>query len=309
MKALLLMIFLISFPSGGIKTISRLNQYTAEAAVAYQQQDYVKAITAYEYILNELDIQDDQLRLNLAHTYFRADLLEQAQEQYYLLAEHQSNNIRAVVSLQLGNIAARNKKYKQALRLYKKALIAEPSSEAARYNFELLKKYLHLHPEKAETEPEEEQQPEGTLPPPAKEAPRPKQNPAAAGNNQAETDVQEAASEGEQQQQENMGSQTAGDKEKEQDSGNTRGDSEGLNMESAKDGDSDTEQSQQQGNSQNIAEGDIRASTRRERLRQANLSPEKARLLLDALRNSELQYMQQLPKKATKKPKKGLPNW
>jgi len=304
MKAFLLLIFLVSLPSAGIRTISRLNQYAKEAAQAYQQEDYVSAITAYEYILHELDIRDDQLTLNLAHAYFKANLLKQAQEQYYLLAEHQSDNIRAIVHLQLGNIAAHDKKYKQALALYRKALIAEPSSEAARYNFELLKKYLQLHPEVAEAEQEDPQQPAGALPPPAEQAPSPKQNPDAGGNEQAETDTQEADTQGEKQDQESNNNQQIGDKEKEQDSGTSPGDAEGLNPE----GDADTEQPQN-GSDQHASEGDVRVRMQRERLKRANLSPEKAKLLLDAMRNSELQYIQQLPKKATKKPKKGAPDW
>ena len=301
MKVLLAIIFLISLPTGGIKTISRLNQYTADAAVAYEKEDFAKAITAYEYILNELDIQDDQLRLNLAHTYFRANLLEQAREQYNMLAGHQSAYMQAVVHLQLGNIAARNKKYKQALNLYKKALIASPANEEARYNYELLKKYLLLHPEKTEQEPYQEQT-ESELPPPADEALQPKQNPDNKGDKEAETETKEADEQGEQQKQSGQGSQQNGDKEKEQQSGNEPGETEGQNPE----GD---EANGEEGKTQNISEEDTRARMRRERLRNANLSPEKARLLLDAMRNSELQYIQQLPKKATRKPEKGKPDW
>lgn len=299
MKALLLMIFLLSFPSGGIKTISRLNQYTAEAAVAYHEQNYVKAITAYEYILNDLQIKDDQLRLNLAHSYFNANLLSHAQEQYALLANHPSNHITAVVHLQLGNIAAKSKKYKKALGLFKKALLAEPSNESARYNYELIKKYLQLHPDKEEAEPEEDEIEPDTTPPPADEVLQPKQNADTQGNNQGEADVDQPDTQGSQE------NNPAKENEKEQGSGNTTGDTEGQNEK----GDQNADQPQQQGSSENISEEDTRARTRRERLRQANLSPEKAQLLLDAMRHSELQYIQQLPKKATKKPEKGKPDW
>lgn len=307
MKALLLLIFLISFPSGGIKTISRLNHYTAEAAVAYQNRDYAQAIAAYEYILNDLGIKDDQLRLDLAHSYFRAEMFAQAQEQYYLLAEHPSSHIVSVVHLQLGNIAAKKKKYKQALSLLKKALLAEPANDAARYNYELLKKYLALHPElaQAEDKPEDDTATPDQTPPPAEEALQPKQKPDADGNGQAETDTDQPDNQGEQKKQNDQADKPAEEKEKEQSAGHTLGDTEGQ----ANTGDQDTEETQQQGGTQNSSEGDVRARTQRERLRQANLSPEKANLLLDAMRNSELQYIQQLPKKATKKPGKGKPDW
>lgn len=299
MKVLLFMIFLLSLPSGGIKTISRLNQYSAEAAEAYREQNYVKAITAYEYILNNLEIKDDQLRLNLAHSYFRANLLTQAQEQYTLLTDHPSNHITAVVHLQLGNIAAKNKKYKKALGLFKRALLAEPANEAARYNYELIKKYLLLYPEKAETEPENDEATPESTPSPADDVLQPKQKQDTQGSNEAETDINQPNSQGRKEK------NPAEEKEREQNSGNAGGNTEGQNNE----GDPNPEQPQQQASSENLSEEDTRARTQRERLRQANLSPEKAKLLLDAMRHSELQYIQQLPKKATKKPEKGKPDW
>jgi tetratricopeptide (TPR) repeat protein len=298
MKALLFMIFLLSLPSGGIKTISRLNQYSAEAADAYREQNYIKAITAYEYILNELEIKDDQLRLNLAHSYFKANLLKQALEQYDILSHHPSNHVSAVAHLQLGNIEAKNKKYKKALGLFKRALLADPSNESARYNYELINKYLLLHPDKAEAE-EKDTTPNNIPPPPPDEALQPKQKPDAKGNSETETDITQPDNQGRHE------NNPAQEKEREQTGGKTKGDTEGQNNT----GDPSDEQPQQQAGSENISETDTRAQMQRERLRQANLSPEKARLLLDAMRHSELQYIQQLPKKATKKPEKGKPNW
>lgn len=304
MKALLLMIFLLSLPSGGIKTISRLNQYAAEAAKAYQEQDYFRAITAYEYILNDLGIEDDQLRLNLAHSYFRANLNEKAQEQYFTLANHQSNHMVAVVHLQLGNIVVKNKKYKQALSFYKKALLAEPSNEAARYNYELLKKYLALHPEKAKEETEQEQAPPaGSVPPPSDMVLQPKQQPDNQGSGQAETDTNQPDKQGEQQSEGQQKDHPSGEKEKEQNAGEEPGETEGQRSSS------EINANERRGSSQSISEEDTRARMHRDRLQKANITPEKARLLLDAMRNTELQYMQQLPKKATKKPEKGKPDW
>ena len=47
----------------------------------------------------------------------------------------------------------------------------------------------------------------------------------------------------------------------------------------------------------------------REKLQQMNVSEEKAKMILEALRNKEAQYFQQMRKKATEKPKSNKPDW
>lgn len=317
MKLLLFVFFLASLLSGGLNTISRLNEYAKTAATAYAQQDYVEAIAAYEYLLHDLEVQDDQLQLNLAHSYYQAGLLPQALAEYRLLADHPSLHLKAVAHLQLGNIATQQKKYRQALAFYKNALIAEPQNDAARYNYELLKKYLALHPKAPESAPEDKlpapaensAQPDSlTPPPPAEEAqdPQPKKNPDANGDTEEEIDQPQPDTSGKQSQnsggdQDNL----PGDREKEQSSGSTPGDTEGMN----KDAQDAAAQWSRSSSAEAISAEDQRAQTRRARLQQMNLSPEKARLLLDAMRNAELQYIQQLPKKSTKSPNRSKPNW
>ncbi|WP_347160137.1 aerotolerance protein [Pontibacter chitinilyticus] len=321
MKVLLYSVVLISFLSGGLRTISRINIYSQEAAIAYRQQDYAKAMAAYEYLLNDLEVQDDQLRLNLAHTYYKLGKLDEAQATYRLLADHPYNHLRAVAHLQLGNIAALQHKYKQALSLYRETLIIEPANEMARYDYELLKKYLVLHPEKVEQAPQEKLPPPAAkapdslqAPPPAEEnmEPQPKQKPDTQGSDKAEVDKPEPSPTPTDQQQQGgshgdqpQNGSSNGDSEREQASGSSDGDTKGQNLQDV----SETDQPLQRGSSQNATDQDQRAQTQRSRLQQMNMSPEKAQLLLNAMRNAELQYIQQLPKKSAHTPAPGKPDW
>ncbi len=323
MKPSLLLIFLVSLLTGGIKTITKVNQYAQDGAAAYQQKEYAKAITAYEYLLNNLELQDDQVRLNLAHTCFEAGLLDQAQQYYRLLADNPSEHMRAIAHLQLGHISATKKKYKQALSLFKNALIAEPGNEEARYNYELLKKYLELHPEKAEDEeqPDElpgphDQQPIDTLQPPTGEQePQPKKNPDNQGDqeDEVETGQDEETDKGTSEKNSPQGNEDnnnstnkpdQGNQEREQKTGRDEGGTKGLNQNSEPD-----PKQNLRSTSENISEKDEHARTQRSRLQQMNISPEKAKMLLDAMRSAELQYIQQLPKKSTTKPDPSKPDW
>lgn len=316
MKAVTLAaILLISLFSGGISVITRINQHAGEAAKAYKRQDYIEAIASYKYLLDNLEVDDDQLRLNLAHSYYQAGLLPQATEAYRYLADHPTAYLRALAHLQLGNIHTRQKQYKRALALYKQALIAEPGNNAARYNYELLKKYLELHPEAAAND----KQPTGSeqdnnaapdelqAPPPAEEnlEPQPKQNPDEQGDQQEEIDKPEPDQNGQQQKPAGGKDQEQGDKEREDAAGETAGDEQGQKLNNP----FDKNAQQHRGSSEGVSEEDQQAQMRRARLRQANMSPEKAKLLLDAMRNAELQYIQQLPKKPTRQPDPTKPDW
>ncbi|MHA6249855.1 aerotolerance protein [Pontibacter sp. CAU 1760] len=311
MNPAFLILFLISWFSGGFNTVSRVNEYAQRAATAYARQEYIEAIVAYEYLLQDLGVRDDQLQLNLAHAYFQAAQWAKAVASYQVLAEHPSNHLRAVAHLQLGNVAVKQKKYRQALALYKAALIAEPVNNAARYNFELLKKYLAMHPEaedNATSNAPNNATTEADTPPPAAEEmePQAKKNPDESGEQEAETEQPEPADSGQKQQAPaNKNDTPEGDKEREQQTGTNPGDVSGLNEESQADKAAQLPENKTNTN----ADSDPRAQTRRMRLQQANMSPEKAKLLLDAMRNAELQYIQQLPKKSSRKPDPSKPDW
>ena len=49
--------------------------------------------------------------------------------------------------------------------------------------------------------------------------------------------------------------------------------------------------------------------SRSEKLEELNLTEEKARMILEAMKNSEVQYIQQNQKKATQRPDSNKPDW
>jgi hypothetical protein len=80
------------------------------------------------------------------------------------------------------------------------------------------------------------------------------------------------------------------------------------------------EQQQQQENEQQqlreAQEGDEREvqpldprGEAEKRLQEMNISPEKARMLLEAMRSNEIQYLQQKKRQATRRPKSNKPDW
>lgn len=321
MKALLAAILLISFLAGGLRTISLINENANLAAAAYKQGDYIEAIAAYEYLLQDLEVKDDQVRLNLAHAYFRIGEMQKARQQYTLLASHSTRYIKATSLLQLGAIAAREKKYKQALSFFRQTLIVEPGNESARYNYELVKKLLDKRPDLANADEEEEdqfddQQTQQEQPGPPQQNPQeeeqveqPRKNPDSEGDQEAEVDKPERDENGQQEEQGGGQEQNADGSDKQAErqeiSGREPGETQGMNPDS----NFDPNRQERSRSKEPLTEAEQRAQTRNQRLQQHNINPEKARLMLEAMRSAEQQYIQQLPKKTTRKPDPSKPDW
>ena len=69
------------------------------------------------------------------------------------------------------------------------------------------------------------------------------------------------------------------------------------------------DQAQQQETEEEGEEMEEPPQSRSEKLEELNLTEEKARMILEAMKNNEIQYIQQNQRKATKKPDSGKPDW
>lgn len=120
------------------------------------------------------------------------------------------------------------------------------------------------------------------------------------------------------QQQQNQQNQQQKDPSQKEDSKSDQKDGEKTNEDKAKEGqkgENPSQQSQetgQNGNNQmdaNLADRQKKMEAMREKLKGMNLSPEQAAQILESLNAAELRYIQDNKKKATQKPKRGLPDW
>ncbi len=131
-------------------------------------------------------------------------------------------------------------------------------------------------------------------------------------------DQEKEQQEQEQQQQQNQQNQEQKDPSQKEDSKSDQKDGEQTNEDKAKEGQKGENPSQksdeagQNGNDQmdaNLADRQKKMEAMREKLKGMNLSPEQASQILESLNAAELRYIQDNKKKATQRPKKGLPDW
>jgi len=136
--------------------------------------------------------------------------------------------------------------------------------------------------------------------------------------NQEQEEEQKEQEQNQDQQQQNQQNQDQKDPSQKEDSKSDQKDGEKTNEDKAKEGQKgenpsqQSEEAGQNGNDQmdaNLADRQKKMEAMREKLKGMNLSPEQAAQILESLNAAELRYIQDNKKKATQRPKKGLPDW
>jgi Ca-activated chloride channel homolog len=288
MKSLLLAVVLMALTVDPGK-IGTINTLKSEAKDAYKKGDYKKAIEKYRYLVDSLNVTEDEVRLNLANAYFEANDTVNTLQQYQPLTQSTNAKIRSVAHQQMGVLANRQGKFEEALANFKQALKADPANEDARYNYEMVKKKLEDQKKK-----EEEQK---------------KQDP----NKQDKNEDQKKEENKDQKQDQNKDKQDQKDKEdqqkKDQKDKQEQQEKEKQDKESQEKKEKEQQQKEQeQKEKENQEKKDIPPSVS-DKLKEMEMSEEKAKMILEAMKNQEIQYLQQNKRKATRPKDKGKPDW
>ena len=122
--------------------IRKINRIKSEAREAYNRGDYTIAIEKYKFLIDSLDVNEDEVSLNLANAYYNLKDTANAVTTYQALSGSEKKEISSKAYQQLGVIANQQGKADQALADFKNAIKANPKNDQARYNYEMLKKKL-----------------------------------------------------------------------------------------------------------------------------------------------------------------------
>ncbi len=313
----------------GINGIARTNRFLKQAEESMKKKDFQAAIRAYESAFKENPEIPAQAHLNLGSAYYQTGKFSKAQKSYLAAAGSLANPaLKSQAYLQIGNIYSTRKDYKSALEWYKRSLKIQSENEMARYNYELAYKLL-----KKQEEQEKKNNPRN----------QPQNQPQNKDQNKQDQ-PQNQGGEGQQGQDKNEGGK--GDKNKQnqsnpsapqgndagkkpnqpQDKGSKTGDDGGKDVDNAIAGEGEKqkgkakeEQEDQAGkdDSKNKGKeetdaGDPQAiMLDKEKLQETGLSEGQARALLEAMRQSEVKYLQQRRFKSKKggNTNQGKPRW
>uniref|UniRef100_UPI00404844B1 hypothetical protein n=1 Tax=Roseivirga sp. TaxID=1964215 RepID=UPI00404844B1 len=321
MKYLLLTVLLFTSITDPVTRIAKSNALKKEAKSFYDQKEFAKAIEAYGQLLDSLGTADDDAQLNLANAaYFLAygdealGLLSAAKKNpealdsasiggasenlkyasiagnnYDALTKNSVNkeivssayNQKGIINFKQSEIAeAKDKEAftNQALNDFKNAIKKNPSNESAGYNYELLKKLIKQQEEQQQKDDQNQDQNKDQ-------------------KDQKDQEKKDQEKKDQEKQDQEKKDQEKQDQEKQENKDQQNKDQEKENPD------------EQDPNQENKPEEQDPLEKLKEKLKEMNISPEKAQMILEALKNNEIQYVQQNKRKATKKKDSSKPDW
>lgn len=263
-------------------TVRKINAAKSEAEEAFKSGNYQSAIQHYKYLVDSLGVQEEEVMLNLANAYYLAKDTANAFNTYQSVVGSEKSDIKSKAFQQMGIMANQQGRFEEALNFFKQAIKAEPTNNDARYNYEMLKKKL----DEQKKQQEEKQQ-------------QNKDKEQKDQQNKDQQDKEEQKQDEQKKDQESKDEQNKDEQQKEQE----QKDQKEQQDKEQKEDDKQQEQEQKEAEKKEMQNLDP------EKLEQMKISEEKARMILEAMRNQEKQYLQQQRRKPTQSQDRNKPDW
>ncbi len=294
MKWVLTILFLSTLSTNPTE-IARNNQLKNKAAEAFSDGKYELAAQNYSILYDTLGVNDPAIGLNLAHSYYALGDTSNAKLMYQNIAASNNNELKSIAYQQLGVMSKTPQTLNESLQYLKSALKANPLNEEARYDYEVVKKLIEQQKENQQNQDQDNQD----------------QNKENQDNQDQKNQDQQNEQDQEQENKEQENQEQQQDQENKE---GEEGEEEQQEQKEQKDGEEQGEEEQkqpQEGEEEQEGEEQKEQSqpSTEQKLEEMNISEEKARMILEAMRNNEIQYIQQQKRKATKPHDSGKPDW
>ena len=265
-----ILILLFFFSGNNPTEIALINTYKKNAEKSFLSNDFSNAASQYRFLIDSLQIDEDAIKLNLGHAYQQLGDTSSARTYYNQATLTNDHNLKSIAYQQLGVMSKASSNLNESLNYLKASIKANPSNTDARYDYELVKKLLEQRKDQ----------------------------------NQSDQDENKEQQDQEQQDQEQQDQDGDADEKKEQEQKEAADQQEKKPEEEAKDAESAQNEEEEKADENEQRNQDIE-----QKLQEMNISPEKAEMILEAMKNGEIQYIQQQKRKPTEKPDKGKPDW
>ena len=275
-KGILMLMLLVTDPGD----IGKINSAKSDAKKAYLAGDFKTAIEKYTYLVDSIGVKEDEVMMNLANSYFHLNDTARAISSFQPLTMSQNPKLKSIANQQLGVLSNREGKFEEALNYFKQSLKANPANDDARFNYELIKKKLE---EKKKQEQDKKDKNKDQ-----------KEQQKKEEENKEEQEKKEKEQQQKDQQKKDQQSKEQEEKEKKEQEEKEQKDKQ--------------EKDKEQKEKQEKEKKDIPPSVK-EKLKDMDMSEEKAKMILEAMKNQEIQYLQQNKRKASKQKDKSKPDW
>jgi hypothetical protein len=288
MKYIFLVVFVLAT---GVDpaTVRRINAAKSEAEQAFKSGDYRTAVDRYKYLVDSLGVKEDEVLLNLANAYYLLKDTTNAFNNYQSLTASGKSDITSKANQQLGIMANQQGKAEEALNYFKQAIKAEPTNDDARYNYEMVKKKLE---EKKKQEEKQQQN---------KDKEKKDQN--------KDEEKKEDKKDQQQKDKENKDEKNKDEQKKDQEQKDKEQKEQQEKEKKEQQEKEQKEKDKKEEEAKKNEENKDAQNLDREKLQQMKISEDKARMILEAMKNQEKQYLQQQKRKATKSRDRNKPDW
>lgn len=143
---LILTVFLI-IPSSWTR-VTRLNTAIKTAERSYAEANYEKSVADHLLLVDEFEVKSPELNFDLGLSHHYSEKLDEAQTWYDQVTQSPNKALVSFAFNQSGVIIGNKKEYEAALSKFQSALIKDPTNEQARYNYEMLARWLQRDEER-----------------------------------------------------------------------------------------------------------------------------------------------------------------
>lgn len=142
---------LLFIPSSWTR-VTRLNNAIQTAEKSYAEARYEDAIRDHQLLIDEFQYRSFALDFDLGLSNHYAGKTDEAMAFYDQATQSKDKNLASFSFNQAGIILGNKKEYQAALSKFQSALIQNPLNEQARYNYELLARWLKRDEERKQQE-------------------------------------------------------------------------------------------------------------------------------------------------------------
>lgn len=140
--------FILLFLPASWTRISALNTAIDQAAESYATTEYEQSITNHLALIENFQFSSSSLDFNLGLSYQYAEKLDEATANYDKASISPNKKLASMAFNQGGVLLGNKQENEAALSKFKSALIKDPLNETARYNYELLARWLQRDEER-----------------------------------------------------------------------------------------------------------------------------------------------------------------
>ena len=276
---MMLLVFLFTILYNGAE-ISQGNQLKSEAMELIKQGNYADAEKKLSFLRDSLKQHSPEITLNLASAQFNQGKNQEAFQNYREISSVKNHKISSQAFQQMGVIKYKEQKLEESLAAFRESILKDPQNKESRFNYELVKKKLDQQKNQNQDQENQDQKDKQEKDQQnQKDQKKEQQQDQQEQQDQEKEENQEKNQEKDQEGEENDQKESQQEPSDEKKEGEEKKENEEVNPEEEK-------QNPQAKNQPNFED--------------VKISPEMAKMILQAMENREMQYFQQLKKEPTK---------